>query len=103
MATASVSESRVGLTVMDDTGASTTATVRCVLTPSTEAETVVRPASTPVTTPAPETRAIVASADDQVAREDETKLVVVVVPDSGRGYLSKVFNDDWMAEHGYSK
>ena len=37
-----------------------------------------------------------------VAGEDETKLVVVVVPDSGRGYLSKVFNDDWMTEHGYS-
>jgi cystathionine beta-synthase len=27
--------------------------------------------------------------------------IVVLVPDSGRGYLSKVFNDDWMREHGY--
>ena len=27
-------------------------------------------------------------------------LVVVLVPDSGRGYVSKIFNDDWMAAHG---
>jgi cystathionine beta-synthase len=27
--------------------------------------------------------------------------VVVVLPDSGRGYLTKVFDDDWMREHGY--
>jgi cystathionine beta-synthase len=26
---------------------------------------------------------------------------VVILPDSGRGYLSKVFNDDWMREHGF--
>ncbi|MGH3650916.1 MAG: PLP-dependent cysteine synthase family protein, partial [Acidimicrobiia bacterium] len=32
----------------------------------------------------------------QVAREDDARLVVVIVPDSGRGYLSKVFNDEWM-------
>lgn len=37
----------------------------------------------------------------EVAREDESKLVVVIIPDSGRGYLSKVFNDDWMAERGF--
>ena len=28
-------------------------------------------------------------------------LVVVLLPDSGRGYLSKVFNDDWMADFGF--
>lgn len=28
-------------------------------------------------------------------------LVVVLTPDSGRGYLSKVFNDDWMAGFGF--
>lgn len=28
-------------------------------------------------------------------------LVVVLLPDSGRGYLSKVFNDKWMAEFGF--
>lgn len=38
----------------------------------------------------------------QVATEDHDRLVVVIVPDSGRGYLSKVFNDDWMNEHGFN-
>jgi cystathionine beta-synthase len=28
-------------------------------------------------------------------------LVVVVLPDSGRGYLSKVFDDGWMRRHGF--
>src|ERR671926_904074 len=28
-------------------------------------------------------------------------VVVVIVPDSGRGYLSKVFNDEWMADFGF--
>ncbi len=37
----------------------------------------------------------------QVAEEDPDALVVVILPDSGRGYLSKVFNDEWMAEHGF--
>jgi cystathionine beta-synthase len=37
----------------------------------------------------------------QVADEDHQSLVVVILPDSGRGYLSKVFNDDWMREHGF--
>jgi cystathionine beta-synthase len=36
----------------------------------------------------------------RVAEEDPTSLVVVIVPDSGRGYLSKVFDDRWLAEHG---
>jgi cystathionine beta-synthase len=36
-----------------------------------------------------------------VAEEDTERLVVVIVPDSGRGYLSKTFNDDWMREHGF--
>ncbi len=27
--------------------------------------------------------------------------VVVVLPDHGRGYLSKVFDDDWMRAHGF--
>jgi len=29
-------------------------------------------------------------------------LVVVLIPDSGRGYLSKIFDDTWMAEYGFS-
>jgi len=37
----------------------------------------------------------------QVADEDHGKLVVVLLPDSGRGYLSKIWNDEWMAEHGF--
>ncbi len=28
-------------------------------------------------------------------------VVVVLLPDSGRGYLSKVYNDEWMADHGF--
>jgi cystathionine beta-synthase len=27
--------------------------------------------------------------------------VVVILPDSGRGYLSKVFNDEWLAQYGF--
>jgi len=29
-------------------------------------------------------------------------VVVVLLPDHGRGYLSKLFDDDWMTAHGYS-
>ena len=36
-----------------------------------------------------------------VAEEDHDRLVVVILPDSGRGYLSKVFNDDWMRANGF--
>ena len=28
-------------------------------------------------------------------------LVVVLLPDSGRGYLSKIFNDEWMTKFGF--
>ena len=28
-------------------------------------------------------------------------VIVVLLPDSGRGYLSKVFNDDWMRAYGF--
>lgn len=37
----------------------------------------------------------------EVAAEDSEKLVVVILPDSGRGYLSKIFNDEWMLAHGF--
>jgi cystathionine beta-synthase len=37
----------------------------------------------------------------QVADEDHDRLVVVILPDSGRGYLEKVFNDEWMSSHGF--
>jgi cystathionine beta-synthase len=28
-------------------------------------------------------------------------VMVVLLPDSGRGYLSKVYNDAWMSDHGF--
>jgi cystathionine beta-synthase len=28
-------------------------------------------------------------------------VMVVIIPDSGRGYLSKVYDDGWMADHGF--
>ena len=28
-------------------------------------------------------------------------VIVVVIPDSGRGYLSKLYDDSWMADHGF--
>ena len=39
----------------------------------------------------------------EAAREadDPEALVVVLLPDSGRGYLSKIYNDDWMRENGF--
>jgi cystathionine beta-synthase len=38
----------------------------------------------------------------EVAREaGPDDLVVVLLPDSGRGYLSKVFNDEWLAHYGF--
>ena len=37
----------------------------------------------------------------QVARElDETKTIVVLLPDTGRKYLSKVYSDSWMLQYG---
>jgi len=39
----------------------------------------------------------------QVAREldDSEAMVATLFPDGGRPYVSKVFNDSWMREHGY--
>jgi cystathionine beta-synthase len=37
-----------------------------------------------------------------VGRELPGEAVIVVhIPDSGRGYLSKLYNDTWMADHGF--
>ncbi|WP_270886179.1 cystathionine beta-synthase [Pedococcus sp. 5OH_020] len=30
-------------------------------------------------------------------------VVVVLLPDSGRGYMSKIFNDDWMSSYGFMR
>src|SRR6201993_2817438 len=38
----------------------------------------------------------------QVGRElGSDDVVVVLIPDSGRGYLSKLYNDGWMADFGF--
>lgn len=34
-------------------------------------------------------------------RLSDSDVVVVLIPDSGRGYLSKLYNDDWMTEYGF--
>jgi cystathionine beta-synthase len=33
--------------------------------------------------------------------DDPDALVVVILPDGGRSYLSKIYNDDWMRAHGF--
>ncbi len=39
-----------------------------------------------------------------VARDlPDDAVVVVLLPDSGRGYLSKIFNDEWMASYGFMR
>ena len=43
----------------------------------------------------------VAAAIQVAQRADPDDLVVVLNPDSGRGYLSRIFNDDWMANFGF--
>ena len=35
----------------------------------------------------------------ETAQPDD--VIVVILPDGGRGYLSKIFNDDWMADYGF--
>ena len=38
----------------------------------------------------------------EVAKDlPEDAVVVVILPDGGRGYLAKVFNDNWMRSHGF--
>ncbi|WP_394939728.1 cystathionine beta-synthase [Psychromicrobium sp. YIM B11713] len=40
----------------------------------------------------------------RVARElGPDDVVVVLLPDSGRGYLAKIFNDEWMQSYGFLK
>ena len=34
--------------------------------------------------------------------EGENAVIVVLLPDSGRGYLTKVFNDEWLAQYGFA-
>jgi len=43
----------------------------------------------------------VAAALQVAARSEADDVIVVLLPDGGRGYLSKIFNDDWMADFGF--
>jgi cystathionine beta-synthase len=43
----------------------------------------------------------VVAAIDVARRAEPDAVVVVVLPDGGRGYLSKIFNDEWMTEFGF--
>ncbi|POM27516.1 putative cystathionine beta-synthase [Actinomadura rubteroloni] len=37
------------------------------------------------------------------AAAPQDAVIVVLLPDGGRGYLSKIFNDEWMGQHGFSE
>jgi cystathionine beta-synthase len=43
----------------------------------------------------------VVAALDVARRAKPDDVIVVLLPDSGRGYLSKVFNDEWMRKYGF--
>ncbi|QSB14116.1 cystathionine beta-synthase [Natronosporangium hydrolyticum] len=43
----------------------------------------------------------VVAALEVARRAGPDDVVVVLLPDGGRGYLSKIFNDDWMASYGF--
>jgi cystathionine beta-synthase len=43
----------------------------------------------------------VVAAVEVARRASSDDLVVVLLPDSGRGYLSKVFNDEWLSRYGF--
>ena len=46
-------------------------------------------------------RAVVAALE-VARRAGPDDVVVVLLPDNGRGYLSKIFNDSWMARYGWT-
>jgi cystathionine beta-synthase len=41
-------------------------------------------------------------AQELVAEGRTDAVVVVLLPDSGRGYLTKIFNDEWLAQYGFA-
>ncbi|HEX3335371.1 MAG TPA: pyridoxal-phosphate dependent enzyme [Jatrophihabitans sp.] len=43
----------------------------------------------------------VVAALDVARRCGPEDVVVVLLPDGGRGYLSKIFNDDWLSDYGF--
>ncbi|MDX6371318.1 MAG: cystathionine beta-synthase, partial [Nocardioidaceae bacterium] len=40
-------------------------------------------------------------AQELAAAGQTDAVIVVLLPDSGRGYLTKVFNDEWLAQYGF--
>jgi cystathionine beta-synthase len=47
--------------------------------------------------------AVVAVALKHGAKLDAGKVIVVILPDNGTKYISKMYNDDWMREKGFIK
>jgi cystathionine beta-synthase len=45
--------------------------------------------------------ALVAALEVAAELRDPAALMVVILPDGGRSYLSKIFNDTWMTEYGF--
>lgn len=45
--------------------------------------------------------ALVAALEVAADVQDRSALIVVILPDGGRSYLSKVFNDTWMTHYGF--
>lgn len=41
------------------------------------------------------------AAQEYAKTQPKEATIVVLLPDSGRGYLSKLYDDNWMAEHGF--
>ena len=41
-------------------------------------------------------------AHELAAAGQQDAVIVVLLPDSGRGYLTKVFNDDWLGQYGFA-
>jgi cystathionine beta-synthase len=45
----------------------------------------------------------VAGALELARRKPRLKLIAVILPDSGRSYLSKIYNSVWLKKHGFSQ
>ena len=45
--------------------------------------------------------AVVAALRVAARPENKDAVIVVLLPDGGRGYLSKIFNDEWMSDYGF--
>jgi cystathionine beta-synthase len=45
--------------------------------------------------------AVVAALRVAARPENRDAVIVVLLPDGGRGYLSKIFNDEWMSDYGF--